>query len=398
MNRKSWTLTDVESGRWQESFEVTSRELGLQQGPPWAIRKRTLRGGLADGVEVVEVDNGALSFTVLPTRGMGLWRGAYRGLFLGWKAPVRGPVHPRFVNLADRGGLGWLQGFDELIVRCGLDSNGAPCTDTVVDNNGNPAQVALPLHGRIANLPACRLEVEVLPAEEPELAVTGVVEESALFGPSLRLTTRISTVPGSNSLAIEDQVTNLRAVPGEMELVYHCNFGPPFLEAGSRLVAPARSVAPRDARAAEGIAGYDRYLAPTPGYVEQVYYYELAAGADGRTLAVLANAAGDRAVVVRFRRDELPCFTQWKNTAAALDGYVTGLEPGTNYPNPKPFERGQFRVLRLPPGGSYRTGLVVEVLDSAPAVAAAEREIAALTGGAAPSVHRTPQPGLSPAR
>jgi hypothetical protein len=316
---------------------------------------------------------------------------------VGWSSPVPGPVHPKFVNLSDRGGLGWLRGFDEAIVRCGLDSNGAPCTDEVVDNNGNRAEVRLPLHGRIANLPASRLEVEVLPGEEPELSVTGVVEESELFGPALRLTSRISTAHGGNFLTIEDEITNLRGVPGELELVYHCNFGPPFLDAGARMLAPARSVSPRDARAAEGIAGYDRYLGPTAGYVEQVYFYELAAASDGRTLAALASAAGDKAVVLRFRGSELPCLTQWKDTAATGDGYVTGLEPGTNYPNPKPFERRQGRVVKLPPGGSYRIGLTLEILDSAAAVAALEREVAGLLGGAAPTVHRTPQPKFSPA-
>ena len=63
-------------------------------------------------IDLIEVDNGALAYAVLPTRGMGLWQGNYRGLNLGWKAPVHGPVHPRHVNTADRGGIGWLTGFD----------------------------------------------------------------------------------------------------------------------------------------------------------------------------------------------------------------------------------------------------------------------------------------------
>ena len=31
-----------------------------------------------------------------------------------------GPVNPAFVNLSGLGGLGWLDGFDELLARCGL--------------------------------------------------------------------------------------------------------------------------------------------------------------------------------------------------------------------------------------------------------------------------------------
>src|SRR5437870_5014081 len=144
MATETWTLTDVERDVWLESFAVTAAELKLPREVGWSISKRVLRGGLRDGVDVIEVHNGALGFTIVPTRGMGIWKGNYRGLALGWDSPVRGPVHPKFVNLLDRGGLGWLNGFDEWIVRCGLDSNGAPGDDVAFDNNCNPKSGCLP--------------------------------------------------------------------------------------------------------------------------------------------------------------------------------------------------------------------------------------------------------------
>lgn len=392
---KTWTLTDVDKHLWIDPFELNPRKLGRPDGENWSIKKRTLHGGLVDGVEVIELNNGALSFIVVPTRGMGIWRGSHQGDFLGWHAPVRGPVHPKFVSLADRGGLGWLEGFDEWIVRCGLDSNGAPGTDVVTDNQGNAAEVELTLHGRIANQPAHKVEVHVTEGNEVELAIVGEVDESMLFSPSLRLRTRISTVVSSSRLTIADEVVNLRGVDGELELLYHCNTGGPFLDEGARLVAPSREVAPRDARAVEGIDDYESYLAPTPGYVEQVYWYELAADSDGNTLAMLRNAHGDKAVVYRFNRRELPAFTQWKNTAAESDGYVTGLEPATNYPNPKVFERKHGRVVKLAPGASYRAVLVVDVHNRAADVLEVEKEIATLGGDRPPTVHRQPQPKYS---
>src|SRR6516164_8628183 len=101
---KSWTLTDVRGDVWLDSFSVGADVLRLPTTHDWSLRKRTLRGGLRDGVDLLEIHNGALSFTVLPTRGMGLWRGDYHGSALGWLAPVNGPVHPKFVNAADRNG------------------------------------------------------------------------------------------------------------------------------------------------------------------------------------------------------------------------------------------------------------------------------------------------------
>ena len=149
---KTWVLTDVADDVWLDSFTVGNDSLRLPTPHDWSIRKRTLHGGLRDGIDLIEVHNGALSFSILPTRGMGLWHGDYHGLALGWRAPIEGPVHPKYVNVADRGGLGWLAGFDELLCRCGLASNGPPGGD-----DGTP----LTLHGRIANLPAQTVEVRV---------------------------------------------------------------------------------------------------------------------------------------------------------------------------------------------------------------------------------------------
>ena len=74
---------------------------------------------------MIEVRHGDFSFTVVPTRGMGIWRAVLGDLPLGWKSPVQGPVHPATSHWSGRTGLGWLDGFDELLVRCGLESNGA---------------------------------------------------------------------------------------------------------------------------------------------------------------------------------------------------------------------------------------------------------------------------------
>ena len=387
---KSWTLTDVRGDVWLDGFAVGNDALRLPTPHDWSVRKRTLRGGLRDGVDLVEVHNGALSFSVLPTRGMGLWRGDYHGLPLGWRSPVSGPVHPKHVQLADRGGLGWLGGFDELLCRCGLSSNGPPGPD------GDGGLSLLTLHGRIANRPAEAVEVTVSLDPPYELTVRGQVEEGALFCPHLRLTTAYVTAPGSNRLVIHDVVENRSGRPAEMQMLYHCNFGPPFLEAGSRVLAPIRELAPQTPRAAQGIDSYETYAGPSTGFAEQVYLYDLQADARGHTLSVLVNAAQDRAVAVRFNRNELPCFTVWKNTAAVEDGYVTGLEPATNYPNFKGFEREQGRVRVLPPGGRWEARWSLEVCDTAAGASALLAEVATLQARGRAVVHHAPQARFSP--
>jgi hypothetical protein len=393
---RSWTLTDTAGDLWIDSFSVSNDALGLPTPHDWSVRKRTLRGGLRDGVDVVEVHNGALSFTVLPTRGMGLWRGEFRGNFLGWRAPVRGPVHPKFVNLADAGGLGWLAGFDEWLVRCGLASNGPPGEDVVAHKDGRTTRTPLTLHGRIANRPAHFVEVRVGLDPPYEISVAGAVEESGLFLPHLLLTTTVTTVPGSNRVVVHDVVENRAAQAAEMQMLYHVNVGPPLLGPGTRVVAPIKEMAPLTKRAAEGIDTYETYAGPTAGFAEQVYGYDLLADAHGRTLALLANAAADRGLAVRFGRRELPCFIVWKNTGAVEDGYVTGLEPSTNYPNFKTFERQQGRVRVLPPGGRWEATVALDVFDTHEGVTGALAEVARLQAQAKATVHRAPQARFSP--
>ncbi len=354
----------------------------------WSVATRTLRGGKQEGVDVVEIDNGKLAFSVLLTRGMGIWKGQLGDMSLGWDSPVKSPVHPNYVHSLENGGIGWLKGFNEWIVRCGLSSMGAPGVDAMVDNNGNTMEVFLPLHGNIANTPARAASIEIT---EDEIILRGEVDETMMFGPALRLNTEIRTAFGSSVLTINDTVTNIGDNPTEHELLYHVNYGSPILEKDAQFQAPFKEVAPRDARAAEGIEGFDRFDAAVPGFVEQAYFAELAGKRGSReTLAMLRNAAGDKASLVRFSLKDFPCFTLWKNTAGNADGYVTGLEPATSYPNTRRFEREKGRVLTLAGGESRATTLVVESLNTKKAVKAVEAEIKALQKTAKGTVHSQP--------
>ena len=153
MSRKTWTLTDVDAGIYVEQIVWVGPDQVGGSAHGYRVTKRTLRGGLSDGVDVIEVDNGLFRFIVMPTRGMGIWRASCGSVQLGWKSPAKGPVHPMFVPLWEASGLGWLSGFNELLVRCGLESNGGP------DFAPNGA-LRYPLHGKIANTPANKVEVD----------------------------------------------------------------------------------------------------------------------------------------------------------------------------------------------------------------------------------------------
>jgi hypothetical protein len=361
--------------------------------------------GPGRGINVTYVDNGLMEIAVLPERGMGIWKLHHRGIGtdIGWQSPVREPVHPSLVNLESRNGLGWLDGFNELLCRCGLSSNGPPGNDP---GARSPIESALTLHGRIANLPASEIrpftrQTHQRKRKHPdipdEIGVEGIVRESVLFGPQLQMTSSISSRMRSNEVVIEDVVENLGSTPTELQLLYHINLGRPLLGEGASLHVPAANVVPRDARAAEGIDEWSTCLGPTPGYAEQAYYFDPLADSAGNTVALLRSPEGAPGMAVRFRTEHLPRFVVWKCTQPESDGYVVGLEPATNYPNFKAYEREQGRVISLGPGERYSSVVTLVVLTNAAEVKAVEDEIRGIQGDREPVLHRAPQPGWSPA-
>ncbi|HKD35833.1 MAG TPA: DUF4432 family protein, partial [Pirellulales bacterium] len=240
-------LTSVAAGLGQPTWQLTSRDVKSDSATAWSVKRFALHGGKQEGCELIVLDNGKLKITVIPTRGMSVLDVTSGEMRLGWNSPVKQIVHPQFMRLESRGGLGWLEGFNEWMVRCGLEYAGHPGQDEFVNNVGEKATMELTLHGKIGNIPASEVSVTVDSQAPHRIRVKGTVFEQAFYGPKLELATEISTEPGSDSYRIEDRVTNHGAFEQEYQLIYHCNFGPPLLEKGSRVIAAAKRIAPFNA-------------------------------------------------------------------------------------------------------------------------------------------------------
>ncbi|QEG02705.1 hypothetical protein Mal15_68260 [Stieleria maiorica] len=345
-------------------------------------------GGRADGVEIIRIDTGAVVVNVLPSRGMGIWSIESDTGHFGWHSPVDGPVHPSLVPIHDPSGLGWLEGFDELVVRCGLESNGAP----EHDENG---KLVYPLHGRIANLPADGLQVE-FDEVSGRLELIGDLRESRLFFSNFRLNSRIRVHAGSPSVQILDDVTNDRSTPATLQMLYHINVGRPVLEKGSKLLLPIEELAPKDKLSAGEIESFNEFGGPQSGYVERVYFAKLRGDETNLTTAMLQNADASQALAVTYGTKTLPRFVLWKNTADTADGYVTGLEPATNFPNQRSFEAAHDRVVEVQPEQTVCFRVTIDPLSDPESVAEMAERIEKLAGDQPPVIHAVPRPGWSP--
>jgi len=223
----------------------------------------------------------------------------------------------------------------------------------------------LTLHGRIENIPASEVEVAVEKQAAYRIHIRGRIDERAFYGPKLELHTDLVTTPGSSTFAVDDTITNRGDNDQEFEIIYHTNYGPPLLEQGSTALVAAKRVVPFNANAAKGVGNYTTYAGPTPGFIEQVYCIYPQPDSAGHVSAMLINPKKDRAIKLSWSVEELPFFTLWKNTTSLKEGYVTGLEPGTNFAYNRRIERQAGRVQKLKAGASHHSRVEFTVLSTA---------------------------------
>lgn len=381
VSAKTWVLTSAEQGTDKGNWQINSSELNIQ-GKPFSIEQKVLHGGKQEGSKLLVIrSQDGLTITLIPTRGMNLLRVEGFGTRLGWDSPVKEVVNPAFINLESRNGLGWLEGFNEMMVRCGYEWTGHP-----VNDKGR----IYTLHGKAGNTPVSQLEVEVADAAPHEIRIRGLIKESTFKKADLQTWTELRYVPGSNQFSLHDVLTNHSDYPHDYEIIYHSNFSTPILEEGARFMAPMSGISPFNDYAKAGLKNWQTYQGPTKDFDEMVFNIKPLSDKNYQTVAAVVNKAGNKGASIQFDTQQLPLLTLWKNTDTLKQGYVTGIEPGTNYAYPVTIEREQKRVKQLAPGASATFDLTYTLLHNSDQVNAVEKRIKAIQGDTKIEENSTP--------
>ncbi|GAB3382615.1 aldose 1-epimerase family protein [Azotobacter armeniacus] len=376
----------IDSDKAPQNWSIDSRQLGIETDRPFSVTLRTLHGGRQEGVSLIDIDTGAMKITVVPTRGMNVLCAVAGDIRLGWDSPVGEVVNPAFIELNGRGGLGWLEGFNELVTRCGYEWVGHP---------GMDKGELLTLHGRVSNIPASRVVLSIDEKPPYTIRLKGELKEQAFKKVDFAIVTELSTEPGSQCFTLNDTLTNRGDYPQEFQALYHNNFGTPLLEQGARFAAPVRQVSPFNERARAELADWQSYRGPTADYDETVYNLIPYGDAVGDSLGVLHNRAGDRGVAVGFNVGQLPVFSLWKNTDTERQGYVTGLEPGTSFSYNRRFQRPLGLVPTIGPKEQRHFQLSFTLLADRAGVGQALQRIDEIQAGRPTEVCETPLVDLS---
>ncbi len=271
--------------------------------------------GKARGCRLLDVWTGSgLRFQVNADRALDLSYGEFQGLPLAWRSPA-GDVHPSY---SEPEGLGWLRSFaGGLLATCGLDQFGLPSED---------GGTAFGLHGRISNTPATQVNHRAYwNGEVYQLEISAEIRQAALFGENLVLRRQITTRLGSNCIRIEDVVTNDGFEAAPHMLLYHFNLGFPLVSEHTRLHLNAEETLPRDEAASLGLAEWNRFQAPTPGYREQVFIHRPSADSDGIATIELHNPKVGIGLRWQYSTGNLPYLMEWKMMGAGA--YAVGVEP-----------------------------------------------------------------------
>jgi Domain of unknown function (DUF4432) len=342
-------------GRKWTRRELEARVGRLEQVA--GIRKMKLSEGREADVEQIQVRTGAgLAYYVSPMHGMDISLAEFGGIPFSWQSP-NGDVHPAYY---DPNGAEWGRtAAGGLLMTCGLTQVGSPCED----GGRKYGQ-----HGRAHHTPAAQTSATGRwDGDEYEMIVSGVVEETAMFGESLRLTRNIRSRLGENKISILDTVENIGHEMTPLMILYHFNFGFPLLSETTKVSFPEREVVARDA--GTPVEGFDRWESPQPNYHERVYYHEQhnTSGSRDETATVrISNPefplpGGMKPIDVRltWNTRNLPRLVEWKMPGLGM--HVLGIEPANCHVEGRVTERQRGSLVTLQPGATSTYELELEI-------------------------------------
>lgn len=275
--------------------------------------------GKAADLKAFEVDTGnALSYIVLQDKCLDIYRIKYKGINVSYISKA-GLVHPQYYNPKPSEFGKTFQG--GMMYTCGLSNVGSPCTIDGID---------YPTHGSINATPACNVSaVSKWVCDKYVMEISGDMYESRLFGENLKLHRTITSELGGKSVKICDTIENNGFEEQGYMLLYHCNFGYPFLSEDTVLVLPNDHSVPRDEEAAKGIKTHTVFSEPVDGYKEQVFYHDLATDDNGYATVLIKNEKCGFGAYIKYKKDTLDRLIQWKSMKTG--DYALGIEPANCY-------------------------------------------------------------------
>lgn len=305
------------------------------------VRESQVVGGPAHGCRAIDVAPLAgLEIRVLPDRGLDIGSARFAGIGLSWTSAV-GETAPHDLigpeSILDYFGGG-------LLTTCGLRNVGAPS-----EGHG--------LHGAFSHQRATNVSVsrEELADGNVAVEIRGCVTEASALGHRLLLERRIRVQSGRGLLEIWDRTTNLGVSTEAAPILYHLNFGYPFLDNGTRFKIPSRETLPLDPTSADFGDQWRAPGGPQPGF-EPVVVEHVDIARDGHDVQMrIVNPQRAVEVELSWSAATLPRLHQWLHLRPHV--YVVAIEPSNCSVQGRSADREQGLLPVLEPGESRVTSV-----------------------------------------
>jgi hypothetical protein len=255
---------------------------------------------------------------------------------------------------------------------CGPQFIGAPRVEDGVQTSQ---------HGHHSNTPAA-LRAIVNPdpaASRNEMSLAMTIADTRMFGPVVEVEREIHCTVGVPEIRIADTIVNRSDVPVAHNWLYHCNFGFPLLDKGTRLVFAGKCTGAWDSVAAAppGPADAEAFkLVPDP-LPEHTATNERGMildprAVDGMCHVGLVNLKLGLGVELEYPRACLPRLAVWQHYGPS-GSYVCGLEPFTGSLVGKAKDTHRLAGQTLAPGQSRRYSLTIRAIADARGLARLRR-------------------------
>jgi len=287
----------------------------------FSIKNYIMTDGRANNLRAIDIINGkGLFMTILPDRCMDIYQLIYKDTNMSY-ITAAGAVHPSYY---DNRGTEFLRSFFAgFLTTCGLET-----ICGISEDNGE----SLGLHGRISNTPADNFYVRIIEENtesgEPEIIIAGTMTQARLFGDKYSLTREIKIYTSENKFEIRDIVKNTGYKKSPHMILYHLNYGYPFLDENIEINLPVikSETVPVDDYAAKDLDKWDKFNTPQKDIDEQCYYHKLKTDENGWAKYSLYNPNLNKGISVEYDAKTLDYFIEWKMPGEG--DYVLGLEPG----------------------------------------------------------------------
>lgn len=261
-------------------------------------RRYILQDGSEQNLKVVELNNGKIRVLLNESKGldiMQLWHCGENISFVS-KNGFTARETP-FLNRFEGG----------MMYTCGLDSVGG--------------RQGFELHGTYHNIPA---RILCINETEDEISVTAQIHYSALFGQNLVMERCVVLSTKDATITVNDTLKNLGTKDENYCILYHINFGYPFLDEGVEIVCDTEKVEARAEYARKFLPTSHIFEKPQDNDSERCYYLYN----KGDNVKVI-NKKLAKKVTISYSKDTLPALVQW-NSPVTTD-YALGIEPASTF-------------------------------------------------------------------